>query len=560
MSFLNEFLSRPPRYSDALALIVFTVLITIHPYYLNDRINVFELGLYLPGINAILHGLVPYRDFFHLRGPLELYIPAWLMQIFGARMDVLCLYFFFGNVLCLIFVVLIARELMRSRYMLYLMVPAIIARTYPRVVFAIWGGMRYAWGLIAVFCFIKFLKTRRLPWIAATGIVSALAALTSIEMGVYSAAGVVVCLVVAGATRVFSWKEAGRALVWFVAFGLLGIAPWIIYSVGQHAFVPYVDAFWTIVTHMQAVIDPHLVSIYPRNFPEAFAAMVNPVSVNFKHMTPAYLYLLLAGYLVWRWRKGAWGITELALLSLGVYGFIMYNTGFRGIWASQFEMALMPEKILYFFILEGALLWLWAKREAVASWQKTLIYVLVIGLFGLSIGYSLARYNKRFWAYQYAGHVFKGKGIDTLKYRDKNQKYEPLPLERAKGIYVPLDQHKDLVGLERFIKAKTRPDDVVVMFPEMGMYNFLFDRPFLGRFPITTFAWFDERWFDEYIRQFKAGSAKYVIVQENLPKDWYQVYLGYPPSKAKYEQMKAAIAEMYRPVEKMDGLTAYQRK
>ena len=79
---------RLPRWSDALILIFFTVLITLHPYYLNDRINVFELGLYLPGINAIHHGLVPFRDFVHLRGPLELYVPAWLMGLFGMRMYV----------------------------------------------------------------------------------------------------------------------------------------------------------------------------------------------------------------------------------------------------------------------------------------------------------------------------------------------------------------------------------------------------------------------------------------------------------------------------------------
>ena len=99
-----------PRYLDVFILAIFTVLITLQPHFAHGRINIFEVGLYLPGIQSILNGEIPYRDFFHLRGPFELYMPAFLMKIFGMHLKVLYSYFYFGNVLCLILCILIAKE------------------------------------------------------------------------------------------------------------------------------------------------------------------------------------------------------------------------------------------------------------------------------------------------------------------------------------------------------------------------------------------------------------------------------------------------------------------
>ncbi|MBI3601325.1 MAG: hypothetical protein HY209_00280 [Candidatus Omnitrophica bacterium] len=557
---MHNFLTRSPRWTDALILIIFTILLTIHPYYLNNRINVFELGIYLPGINAILHSMVPFRDFFHLRGPLELYAPVWLMKIFGVHMQVLCAYFYVGNVLCLVMIVLIAREFIRSRYIFYMMIPVIIARTYPRVVFMIWGGMRYAFGLMAIFCLIKFLKSRRLWWMAGAGLMSAWAGLISIEMGVYTVAAILGCLLVAWVGRFKPSEETGRGFIYFIGGGFLGLAPWVIYSLQQHAFLPYLDAVMAVVGPKSSVLDSHLVSIYPHNFPEAFAAMINPVHINFRHMTPSYTYLFLLGYLIVRWRKGGREPCELGLWGLGIYGFIMYNTAFRAIWAAQFEMALMPEKVIYFFLVEAFVLWLWSKREAAPDWGRSLIYIFVMGLFIFSCAYTLQRYHKRFWSYQYTLNTLTGKNNDYLKRWDKHEQYGQLNIERARGIWVPVDQYNDLNQISNFITQKTSPDDVIMMFPELGTYNFLFDRPFLGRFPIVTFTWFNDHWFEEYLGDLKSLKTNYIIVQKRMPEDWYKVYLGYAPNKIKYQQMLETIHRFYVPVAQTEATWIYQRK
>ena len=78
--FFKKVLLAPPRNIDLFILSLFMVAVTWQPYFMNGRINFFETGLYLPGIQSILNGEIPYRDFFHLRGPFELYldsVSAW---------------------------------------------------------------------------------------------------------------------------------------------------------------------------------------------------------------------------------------------------------------------------------------------------------------------------------------------------------------------------------------------------------------------------------------------------------------------------------------------------
>src|SRR3990167_3146121 len=182
------------------------------------------------------------------------------------------------------------------------------------------------------------------------------------------------------------------------------------------ALIPYLDSTFSIVMNMQKVIDPHLVSIYPRNFAEAFVAMSNPFHTNFKHMTPSYLYLFILGYLIFRYRNRKLSREDMTLICLGIYGFIMYNTGFRGIWAAQFEMALQPEKILLFFLLEVIMVRALTKREAIIEAQKVVtsaqwhnrdnwklyaVNAFMFILIGSSVGYPIQRYNHRFFAFKY---------------------------------------------------------------------------------------------------------------------------------------------------------------
>ncbi len=562
MKFPNKIhIHHPPKTLDAILLSVFVVLVTFQPYFLHGEINIFEVGLYLPGINAILQGLVPFRDFFHLRGPFELYMPALMMKMLGVHLGVLYLYFYIGTVLTLILCVLIAKELLRTRYVFYLMVPVLIARTFPRVVFTFWGGMRYAFGLLAVLFAIKAYKKHSSVFMFFSGIFSMCGFFTSFEIGIYSIMGIVFSLIFALVFKLLDWKNVFRKFLFYCGgLALVGI-PYVIYLVAQGALKDYVEAIYVMIVRFRHVINTHLVSTYPQNFSEAFRAMINPLSVNFRHMTPSYFYLVLLGYLVYRIRKRQIDTSDIGIVCLGCYGFIMYNTAFRSIWAAQFEMALQPEKVLFFFILErGYMLFLAKKREWVSylqsfSFGRTkervlrfklgVIYFLFIAFFMSSMGYSLARFDRRFFTYNYVKSKILGK--EAPKFRlalDENSR--PLTIARAKNIIVPATQADELEVIIPLIQKISLAEDVVFMYPELGTYSFLADRPFLGRFPLATFSWFKEEWHKELIQAMRTVKPQYIVWPKQPPPLWEEVYFGSPGNKEKYDEMMSCIHTDYR--------------
>jgi len=549
-----------PKLLDSLILSLFAILITVWPFFMNGKINLFETGLYLPGINALFHGLVPFRDFFHLRGPFELYFPALVMKFW--KMDIFALYsyFYFGNVLCLILCILIARELFKTRYVLYLMVPVLIGRTFPRVVFMIWGGMRYALGLMAMLCMIKYFKRERLIWIYWAGIATCTGLFTSVEIGLYSIFGISIALIVSWTLRVqerkFVLKSAGT-----YALGILTIAvPYITYLIAQHAFLPYVESVVTIVMDMQKVIDTHLVSVVPKTFSDVLLSMVNPASKNFRHLTPGYLYIALLVYLIFRVREKNFDKIDLSLLGLGIYGFVMYNTGFRAIWAAQFEMALQPEKILFFFLLEIVFLALIEKKRGLRvqvaalpkggrerrskAFQLGVLYFIFVFFFASSIGYALQRYNHRFMAFKYVRDLLARKDPARLDpaFREESR---AVKIKRAEGIRVPVQQADELEAIEKFVDQNIPPGEVLYTYPETGIYNFFYDRPFVGRFPLATFSWFNDKWHEEFMQDLKNVHPKYVILTKKLPDDWYAVYLGNEGNRQKYEENMNFIRKNY---------------
>ena len=551
----------PPRYLDVFILSVFTILITLHPFFAHGRINIFETGLYLPGIQSILDGEIPYRDFFHLRGPFELYMPAALMKIFGMHLTTLYSYFYFGSILCLILCILIAKELFKTRYVLYVMTPVLIGRTFPRVVFTYWGGMRYAFGLLALWFVIKFFKQNKPKWMFGAGIVSALAGFTSIEMGAYPFLGILAALTVSGVLKIQNTKLILKSLGNYIAgFSIIAI-PYGSYLVLNSAFFPYVDSVLTIVTRMQKVIDPHVVSVYPSNFPEALVAMINPVHTNFKHMTPSYLYIFIFVYLFQRLRKRFFSREDLMVICVGVYGFIMYNTGFRGIWAAQFEMALQPEKILLFFLAEVLLLTaiekksklkitLSLKEQTPVWYQKDRWKIYGINAFMIvflcsSLGYSIRRYDRRFFAYKFVRDKIMGQDTAHLKPL-ANEEARALNIERARGIIVPVQQADEIEQISAFVEKYVKKDEEILTYPEMGTYNFLVNRRYFGKFPLSTFSWFNERWHDDYLKEFKSSKPRYVIRQKEISQNWKDVYLAIEPNRKKFRDIMDIISSEYK--------------
>ncbi|MBI4309712.1 MAG: hypothetical protein HY591_05225, partial [Candidatus Omnitrophica bacterium] len=306
----DQWMQKPTR-TDAFILCLFVLLITWHPFYLHQQINLFELGLYLPGIDGILNGQIPYRDFFYLRGPVDLYLPALFMRFWGEHVAVLCAYFYAGTVMTLIICVIIARELLPSRIFFYMLVPVLVARTFPRVVFTYWGGLRYAWGLLAVLCVIYFLRGRKIGWLAAAGIFTAIAGLTSIEIGVCAFTAATVVLLWDG-----GWR---RYLSAYCAAILTVVGSYFIYMAANGALADYLNTQWVIVTQMtKTFVQTEPV---PANLFQILHALLIPNDKNFRQMTSVYCYLFLVTYLFLRRRSHQLDWMDKAAAAAAVYGF-----------------------------------------------------------------------------------------------------------------------------------------------------------------------------------------------------------------------------------------------
>ncbi len=456
------------------------------------------------------------------------------------------------------------------------MVPVLVARTFPRVAFTFWGGMRFALGLLAIACAVRFFQGRKFGWLFLSGILAACALLTSVEIGVCAGFGVIAAVVFALIFHMLDFPSAKKAFLVFLGGGLLVAGPFALYLIVNQAFIPYLDNVWTVVTRMEDTFNLNFTMEIPNTFPEALAAMLNPVSTNFKQMTPAYFYIVLFVYIVWKIRQKKLDSTDLAVVCLGAYGFLLYVTAFRHIWAYQFEMALQPEKVLLFFILEQVYLKLREKRiefsvvgvpssgadmgKYTRRWLKIgLVNFLILGLVGSSLGYSLARYGKRFVAFKYLTHFLSGKGTASL-HPLYGKDYRPIKAERADGMAAPAEQAQEIEKLAEFFDNNTQLGETVFIFPELGFYSFIIDRPFVGRFPMVTMAWFKEEWHAEFMADLKKEMPRFAIIDKDPGPAFPAIFFQLERNKKKYDEVLNLIKKNYAVVDETPGVWIYKRK
>jgi len=549
------FPKRSAGYFDGAILTICTILITLHPYYLHGKLNLFELGIYLPGINSILDGQIPYRDFFHLRGPFELYIPAFFMHFLGKNISLLLSYFYVGTILTLIMCIILGKQLFTTRLFYYLAIPVLVARTFPRVVFTYWGGIRFALGLAAIACAVQYFKGKKSTWIFISGIIAACSFLTSMEIGIYVCIAVTITLILCALSKNLKGKNCGNLFVLFIG-GFLAVGlPYGVYLHLNGALLPFLETTYNLAYNMGNVFPQ--VEAVPQNLGEAIFATLNPGSKNFKHLTPVYLYLFLTIYFIAKVRRGKLRFPDFSIVCLALYGFVLYLGSFRNIWSSNFEMALQPEKILLFILLERIFLFMNGRKQLILQGIRELnapvfkkrlkvwaINICIGGVILSSIGYPIQRYNKRFFAFKYIRNLIVGKETDSLKPLHNIEKTK-LDIITTKGLTVPDWQAKDFTEVSKFLHRGKFSQSAVLMYPEGAAYSFIVDKPFVGRFPMATFSWFDDKYHDEYMASLKNTKAKVAVIPKELPHYFDKTHFIVEGNKQKYDEVMQFINDNY---------------
>jgi hypothetical protein len=571
-----SFWERPAGWKDIVFLCGLAALVVFQPYFLHRDWELFELSLYLPGIQGILQGGVPYRDFFHLRGPLELYIPAWLMMVFGAQAVVMVLYFYFGNVLSLCLGILLGRELFRTRWILYLFTFVFVGRTFPRVVFTHWGGMRFAFGLLAVLGAVYAWRRNRAGFLFAAGAAAAMAILTSIEVGAAAFIAITGGMLWGFLTKGMPRNEAGQRFGLFL--GGLGavLLPAIIYFFAVGAAVPFGRDIYAVLTRMQYIFNPHIVSSGPPNFLAALPIMFQPASDFFKYLTPVYFYIAWLAFLFCRFRQFS-PANLAALVTVTIYGLVLYSSAFRSIGASPFEMALQPEKILLFFLLEEAYFFLQAQRQSVLVaglgrvpgnagakkfWGFLRLYGVVAFIFMVtasSLGYALARYQHRFFTFRWLNCRLTGKDTATLNPLAKIPHRE-VKVGRMAGFVFPEAKAEEIETITNFLRQNTRPGEKVFIYPEFGIYHFLADRPYVGRFPVPVFSWFYSEWHNDLMAQLEIDRPRYAVLAREYTDDEQTMFFSLAENCEKEKILRDYFAEKYTVVVTTPESWIMQRK
>ncbi|MBU4311579.1 MAG: hypothetical protein KJ706_02530 [Candidatus Omnitrophica bacterium] len=500
---------------DYLFLTLIVSVVTLQPHFMHGAINFYETGIYLPQISEFFHGKVFYRDMFVLRGPLEILMPAYLMKHFGMHIGVLNGYFYFGTILTLIIYAIFAARIFKTRAFAYLFTLVLVARTFPRVTFAIWGGIRFGFGILAILLAVNFLRARRTPWLFLAGLVTGLALWTSPDVGVFGIISIVAMLLC------FAYFEEDmefclkHLLVYFTGVLIVSL-PFILYLFLNNAFIPFVSTLkTTLIAHCRTdVFDPALCFETPRNFKE-FLLAFSPTNHNFKYTLPTLLYVPVGIYLFFRIIKRNNTLFDIAMIPVFIYGLLLYKAAFRDIEGPQYRIALQPLLLLMFFYLERA--YIYVKNIKSAAFLKKALVVLFIVLVPLySVVFSLYKYNKRFFIFKEAKSLVAGRTHAAIPYAG----LEPLAIEssRAKGVIVPGYQARDIDLAVEYIRLYTDERETVFTFPDLGAYNFLTDRPPLGRFYTAEFSFFHPAWFEEVMSDLKREKPRYVICATNFSR------------------------------------------
>jgi len=574
-SFIQK-LHKPPTAIDIVLLSLFTIFIVFDPFFLEKEIHVFEVGLYLPCADAIFRGMVPFRDFFYLRGPFEIYMITGFMAMFGKQLASLYLYFYMGTILTLLLGPMIGKELYRTRYFLYAMSLVYVAKTFPRIAFIDWGGMRYAWGLLAILFMCRFfslegMKTFR--FIFLSGIFTAFGLLTSVEIGIYAIVAFIGTSIAALCLRFHNKRSFFKSLLYYTAgFGLI-VLPYGGYLLYVGALAPYLEITQAVVTKLTEVTGHHNILENITGFSQAVTLMFSFNDDLFRQMTPAYLYFFLMGYIIYQLRKKTIGQEHLNVICIGLYGFAMYVSAFRSIGGPQFEMALQPDKILLFYLLERFYFVLLKKKEKLGvnavsifsyrqnNFKRSIrflgILFLLIVFFILSFGVSFEHFNKRFFAFRAVRNFCLGNDIESLKFLAYIP-HKKVKTPRTRGIVTVAGTAQDIEEVVAFIETHTSANDQVLTHPFNAAYNFFFNRPFVGKYPVFSFAWLSEKWNSKFIEDLTSARPKYIIWPKRLSQ-MEAMLLGYPPNIPKYREILSIIHAHYKLVKESTFSDIYAR-
>lgn len=492
---------------DVLFLALLAAFITLQPYFMHGTINFYEMGQYLPQINEAFHGKALFKDMFIMRGPLEILMPMSMMALFGKHIGALNAYFYFGTVLTLIIYAIFALKIFRTRGFAYLFTLVLVARTFPWSCYNVWGGIRFGFGISAILLAVNFLKRKNVFWLFLAGMVSSIALWTSIEIGAFSFISVIGMVCLYGYSEKENIKTVFRYAAIYAIGGIAALLPFAIYLFLNNAVGAYFETINVVLNKMINVFDPSLYFDTPMNFKE-FLLALSPLNHSFKYTLPFLFYTGISIYLLKNLVRNKITSMNISIAAILIYGIFLYKSSFRNIEGPSYRMALQPLLLIMFFYLERVYDYARSIKSS-GRIKKALAIFLIIVIPLYSILFSLSKYNKRFFIFKEARSLVLNRKHAGIPFSEPGPTM--LKASRAKGIIVPKLEAEEIDGVIDYISSYTESRDIVFTFPDLSAYNFLVDRPPLGRFHTAELSFMDPKWFRELFSELENKKPRFVI-------------------------------------------------
>lgn len=498
-----------PRAWETLASLAVMVLLMYDPNFADGGFNHAETGLYLGNIHALFQGKVPYRDIFMQFGPLNDYLPALCLKLFGPTLYTLRAYFFFSAILTVLVGWLLARRCLGTRPFWYAAALVLVYEVFNPRWSVYWGGLRHLWGLLVVLALLGSLESPRpRRWLFLAGLLCALALLTSIEVGLFATAAAGLFLVIQARHERLPWAGFWRRLLALAGGWALVMLPFLAYysmagALGEYLRIAFYDVPFN---HMAKFGQKHLIALGPADFaPRSLLAWA--FSANCKMYIPFAAFALGAWLCLKAWRAGSFGPWHSRVFLLLAYGLPLYLVSFRQFGGPQSQSGFTAPIILGLMLLERLYVQLRAAPRPAGTWPRAwrggallaaLVYLLMAqnmvhgGLLGF-IGDKRADYARL------------GRHHPNLT---------PLEVPGAGGVWTTKKEAAEIIPVVEFLRRHTRPGEPIIVLPEAGAYHFLADRPNPLRFSTTAMAYTTER-YQEEIRAQLANNPVRIVVKRN---------------------------------------------